>query len=89
MEIDKEIQKNEWFAKLLEEELKVAGYEMPVYGHNEYCIFGKSRLDIIFTRKKANCLEKITAGIVMQPESGEVLNIEVSGGTIEYKMKDP
>ena len=88
LQVDKD-QKNQWFAQYLEEELKKEGYEMMTeYSHNKYCI-GKSRPDIIFARQKENWLEEITVGVVMQPEPDEFLNIELSGGTIEYKMKDP
>ena len=86
LQIGKEIQKNEWFEQYLEEELKKEGYEMMTeYSHNQYCIFGKPRPHIFFAR---NWLGEITAGVVMQPEPDEFLNTELSGGTIECKVKD-
>ena len=42
----------------------------------------------IFARKKG-LFGEIKAGVVMQPDPDEFLNIDLSGGTIEYKMKDP
>ena len=44
LNVDKEIQKNDWFVDYIHEELSDQGYEVTKsYSNNKYCLFGKSR----------------------------------------------
>ena len=89
VEIDKEIQMNDWFTKSLEGELNARGYETVENSHNEYCIFGKSRPDFVFKRKDTTFKDDaIKAGVVMPPSFQERFDIEISGHTVEWKVKD-
>lgn len=83
--VDKEVQKNDWFVANIEEFLMGEGFRITkVYSHNKYCIFGRSRPDCIFTRLADNCVTTIKVGILMQ--TSEELFVDISGGSVEFKL---
>jgi len=82
--VNREIQKNDWFINLLQENLHSHGYTTSFeFNFKKFCIFGKSRPDFSFYKQKG---QRIKIGMVTQ-SADEMCGVQIDAASIECKLK--